>query len=142
MDLKIMEADILNKGRLHTQADAIIYFFQRLDIDMISDVLEDNQTYQDFEKPLFVHKLGNAFTEFMKAGDTFLLCHTGFCNSKLCNYKCNGFSFTGNFSGNYLDMIIVIKDGIVQDMYECSEFKMQIKGIDKKNRILIQTSQF
>ena len=134
-----MEADIFNKRSLHTQADAIIYFFQRLDIDMVSDVLEDNRTYQDFEKPLFVHKLGNAFTEFMKTGDTFLKCQSGFCNSKLCNYKCNGFSFTGNFSGNYLDMIIEIKDGIVQDMYECSEFKMQVKGIKKNERIVLHT---
>ena len=106
---------------------------------MVSDILEDNRTYQDFEKSLFVHKLGNAFDEFIKAGDTFLQCHTGFCNSKHCNYKCNGFSFTGNFSSNYLDMIIEIKEGIVQDMYECSEFKMQVKGIKKNERIVLHT---
>ena len=132
-----METDILNKGSLNTQTDAVIYFFQRLDIDMVSDILEDNRTYQDFEKSLFIHKLGNAFNEFIKAGDTFLKCHSGFCNSKLCNYKCNGFLFTGNFSGNYLDMIIEIKDGIVQDMYECSEFKVQVKGITKNERIVL-----
>ena len=130
-----MKENTLNKGSLHTQADAVIYFFQRLDVDMISDILEDNRTYQEFVKSLFVHKLGNAFDEFIKAGDTFLQCHTGFCNSKICNYKCNGFSFTGNFSGNYLDMIIEIKDGIVQDMYECSEFKMQENDIKKNERI-------
>ena len=134
-----MKENTLNNRNLNTQADAVIYFFQRLDVNMISDILEDNRTYQDFEKPLFVHKLGNAFDEFIKAGDTFLQCHTGFCNSKLCNYKCNGFSFTGNFSGNYLDMIIEIKDGIVQDMYECSEFKMQVKGIKKNKRIVLHT---
>ena len=135
-----MKANIVNEGNLHTQADAIIYFIQRLDIDMLSDILEDNRTYQDFEKSLFIHKLGNAFNEFIKAGDTFLQCHNGFCNSKLCNYKCKGFSFTGNFSGNYLDMIIEIKDGTVQDMYECSEFKMQIKGIKKNERIVLYRS--
>ena len=125
--------------RLKNQADAVIYFFQRLDIDMISDILEDNRTYQEFEKSLFVHKLGNAFDEFIKAGDTFLLCHSGYCNSKLCNYKCKGYSFTGNNSGNYLNMIIEIKDGIVEDMYECSEFKIQAKGIKKNQRIVIDT---
>ena len=134
-----MKENTLNKGSLHTQADAVIYFFQRLDIDMVSDILEDNRTYQDFVKPLFIHKLGNAFDEFRKAGDIFLQCHSGFCNSNLCNYKCSGFSFTGNFSGNYLDMIIEIKDGIVQDMYECSEFKMQQKGIKKNKRVVLHT---
>ena len=36
-------------------------------------------------------------------------------------------------------MIIEIKDGIVQDMYECSEFKMQVNGIKKNERIVIHT---
>ena len=36
-------------------------------------------------------------------------------------------------------MIIEIKDGIVEDMYECSEFKMQEKGIKKNERIVLHT---
>ena len=83
--------------------------------------------------------MAHVIVENLKTGDTFLQCHSGFCNSKLCNYKCNGFSFTGNFSSNYLDMIIEIKEGIVQDMYECSEFKMQEKGIKKNERIVLHT---
>ena len=134
-----MEPDILNKGNLNTQAEAVIYFFQRLDIDMVSDILEDNRTYQDFEKALFVYKLGNAFNEFIKSGDTFLHILSGSCNAKFCNYKCMGYSFIGNHSGNYLDMIIEIKEGVVQDMYECSEFKMQQKGITKNERVVLHT---
>ena len=134
-----MEGDILNKGSLNTQVDAVIYFFQRLDIEMVSDILEDNRTYQDFEKTLFVYKLGNAFDEFIKAGDTFLQCNTGFCNSKLCNYKRKGYSFIGNHSCNYLDMIIEIKDDVVQDMYESSEFKMQVNYLKKNERIVLHT---
>ena len=133
-----MEPDVSNKANINNQADAVIYFFQRLDIDMVSDILEDNRTYQDFVKPLFVHKLGNAFDEFIKAGDTFLPCHSGFCNSKLCNYKCKGYSFIGNHSGNYLDMIIEIKDGVGQDMYGYSECKMQVKCLKKHERIVLK----
>ena len=76
--------------------------------------------------------------ENLKAGDTFLQCHSGFCNSKLCNYKCKGYSFIGNHSGNYLDMIFEIKDGVVQDMYECSEFKIQVKYLKKNERIVLK----
>ena len=39
-------------------------------------------------------------------------------------------------------MIIEIKDGVVQDMYECSEFKMQVAGVVKKQRIKIHTFLF
>lgn len=99
---------------------------------MVSDILEDNLTYQDFEKSLFIHKLGNAFDKFIYAGDTFLQCYKGYCSSEICNYRFNGYSFIGNNSNNYLDMILKIKDGIVEDMYECSVFKMRVKDVNKK----------
>lgn len=46
---------ILNEeGResLNTQAETVLYFFQRLDIDMIKMLLDDANTYQDFEKKI------------------------------------------------------------------------------------------
>ncbi len=126
--------------KIETQADAILYFLQRLDIDMVDDILDNNRTYQDFEKPLFIHKLGNAFNKFLEAGDTFLNCYSGFCNSKLCNYRCRGFSFIGNNSNFYMDLIIDVKDGIVHDMYECSDFKQLESIIKKSKRIRIDNS--
>jgi len=85
----------------------------------------------------FPHKLGNALNEFIAAGDTFLNCNTGFCNAEICNYKCSGFSFIGNHSKNYFDLIIDIKAGTVHDIYECSKFKNLETGVQKKNRIKI-----
>ena len=126
---------------LKTQAGAVIYFLQRIDIEMISEILEDNRTYQDLEKCIFIHKLDNALNEFIEAGDTFLNCCSGFCNEKICNYKCSGFSFIGNHSNNYLDLIIDIKDGVVRDIYECSGFSIPQAGVQKKKRIKIDKSE-
>ena len=67
---------------LKTQADAIIYFLQRLDITMIKNILDDNRNYQDFEKPLFIKKLDVALDEFIQVGDTYLNKYSGFCNAK------------------------------------------------------------
>jgi hypothetical protein len=64
-----------------TQADAVLYFLQCLDIAMISNVLDDKKTYQNFEKPLFIKKLGSALDEFIEAGDTYLNRYDGVCNS-------------------------------------------------------------
>jgi hypothetical protein len=136
------EKHLLSSAKLVTQADAIIYFLQKLDIEMVSDILDDNRTYQDFKKYIFIHKLGNALSEFIAAGDTFLNCYSGFCNAEICNYKCSGFSFIGNNSKNYLNLIIDIKDGIVHDMYECSIFKNHISGIEKSHKIKIDKSYF
>ena len=36
-------------------------------------------------------------------------------------------------------MIIEIKDGVVQDIYECSEFKIQVKYLKKNERIVLRS---
>jgi hypothetical protein len=125
---------------LKTQIDSVLYFLQRLDIDMVSSVLEDNCTYQNFAKPLFIKKLEDAIDEFMEAGDTYLNRYKGSCNSKSCNYKCKGYSFVGNNSGNYFDLIIDVKDGVVNDIYECFSFKCEDEGILKNEYIVLDKS--
>ncbi len=42
--------DTINLDR---QADAVLYFLEGLDIEMLNAVLEDNRRYQDFEKHVF-----------------------------------------------------------------------------------------
>lgn len=127
---------------LKTQVEAILYFLQRLDIDMVSSVLEDTRTYQDFAKPLFIKKLDNALDKFIEAGDTYLNRYKGSCDSKSCNYKCKGYSFIGNNSGNYFDLIIEVKDELVNDIYECLSFKCEDEGIHKNENILIDKSDY
>lgn len=126
---KSMESNIQTYKDIKTQSDAVLYFLQKLDIEMIDTLLEENRTYQDFEKPVFVSLLGAALDEFIQAGDTFLQRYPGFCNAKNCNYKCKGFTFIGNHSGNYFDLIFDIQEGVVQDMYECTIFKCLDHGL-------------
>ena len=125
---------------LQTQVDAVLYFLQRLDIDMVSSVLDDSRTYQNFEKPLFIKKLDYALDEFIEAGDTYLNRYEGSCNSKSCNYKCKGYSFVGNNSGNYFDLIIDVKDGVVYDIYECFSFDCENQRIEKNESIVLDKS--
>lgn len=127
---------------LKTQVDAVLYFLQRLDIDMVSSVLEDKRTYQNFAKPLFIKKLEDAVDEFIEAGDTYLNRYKGSCNSKSCNYKCKGYSFVGNNSGNYFDLIIDAKYGVVNDIYECFSFKCEDEGIHKNEHIVVDKSDY
>lgn len=139
---KSMESNIQTYKDIKTQSDAVLHFLQRLDIEMIDSVLEPNRTYQDFEKNTFVQKLGYALDEFIQSGDTYLNRFPGQCNSEICNYKCKGFTFIGNNSGNYFDLIIDIKEGVVQDVYECSLFKCFDKAVKKNMRIEIDKSVF
>ena len=125
---------------LKTQSDAVLYFLQKLDVDMVNSILDDNRTYQDFEKKKFIQKLHDAINEFLNSGDTFLNKHSGRCNSEYCNYNCTGYSFIGNKSSNYIDIIFDIKEGAVLDIYECSEFKCDEKGLTKNIQIEIDDS--
>lgn len=139
---KSMELNMRTYTEIKTQSDAVLHFLKHLDIEMIDAVLEPSRTYQDFEKNTFVQKLGYALDEFIQSGDTCLNCYPGQCNSEICNYKCKGFTFIGNNSGNYFDLIIDIKNGVVHDIYECTEFKVMNVNIAKKKRIEIDCQTF
>ena len=127
---------------LKTQVDSVLYFLQRLDISMVSNVLDDKKTYQNIEKPLFIKKLGAAVDELIDAGDTYLNRYDGVCNSKTYNFNCKGFSLVGNKSNDYLDLIIEIQDGVVLDIYECFSFKCENQEIIKNEYIGIDKSDY
>lgn len=120
-----------------TQSATIIYFIQRLDIEMVNDILDDGRTYQNLEKSIFIDKLRLTFDEFLANGDTFLHCYSGSCNEKDCNFKCTGYSFIGNHTKNYLDIIFTIKEGRIVDMYECVGFRIEEHAIRKNHRMCI-----
>lgn len=61
------------KLSLRNQYEAVIYFMAHLDIEMVSSFLDDDKTYQDFPKYLFVSKLIKAFEYFEKVGIGFCL---------------------------------------------------------------------
>ena len=123
--------------KLKTQAQAVVHFIQQLDIEMVDSLLDDTLEYQDMRKDIFINKLGYAFNEFIESGDTCLNSTKGFCDSVICNYQCKGFSFVGNNSGNFMDLIIEIEDGKVVDMYECSHFKTKDDVGFKNKRVKI-----
>lgn len=122
---------------LQTQALAVIHFIQKLDIEMVDSLLDDSREYQDMKKDVFINKFGHALNEFIESGDTFLNSTKGFCDSVICNYKCKGFSFVGNNSGNFIDLIIEIEEGKVLDIYECTHFKTKEDIVSKNKRIEI-----
>ena len=107
---------------IKNQVEAVIYFLQRMDVEMISDIL-DEHNYQDFEKNIFINKLDEALLEFKEAGDTFLEFYEGHCNNESCNFNCTGYQFRGNNSGKQMSLIFQVKDERVADLYECGEFK-------------------
>lgn len=113
--------------RLNCQSDAVIHFIERLDIDMVDELLDADRTYSDLEKPIFIHKLGLAFDQFLKAGDSSLIKSKGVCTGQGCdNIGCSGYRFVGDSSGLFLDVVIIEKNGHINDMFDCTF--LEVKG--------------
>jgi hypothetical protein len=123
--------------KLQTQTDAVVYFIRKLDAEMTGDILDDNRTYQDFPKHIFIQKFVHALDEFISAGDKWLDCQKGCCNGESCNFNKQGFRFTGDNSGKYMDLIIEIKNEKILDIYECHCFKTEEKSAPAGKRIII-----
>ncbi len=119
---------------LKTQKDGLVYYIRHLDIEMIDSLLDNDKTYQDFPKYVFIQKFGYALDQFITAGDAHLNAYTGTCNSELCSKGCGGIRFIGNASGLYMDLIIKEELGVVLDVYECHEFSTvsPLKSLDQK----------
>lgn len=118
--------------------ELIIESFQKMDSAMLEILLDDNKTYQDAAKDMFLEKLNKAFSEFKEKGDTFLFSYKGFCNSNECNNKgCSGYSFVGNNSKNYIDFIFQETENEINDIFHCNGFEITGKSIETNNPISV-----
>ena len=121
------------------QYEAVIYFMAHLDIEMVSSFLDDEKTYQDFPKYLFISKLIKAFEEFEKAGDKVLSLHKGGCSG--CNKGLKGFTFLGQ-KGNYMDILFEMDGSVIKDICECANFGNDEENLNKTDRVKIDPLDF
>lgn len=133
---------IRDKAEVNMHLGCVLYHIQRFDIEMINDLLDDNLTYQNLSKSEFVKRLTDAFNFFKILGDTYLNREEGQCNSVLCNYKKNGFSFTGDKSTFYINLVFEIESGKIKDIYECTDFKCGNRLFEKYKRVSIDDLPF
>jgi hypothetical protein len=122
-----------------TRLEAIIYFWAHLDIEMIDSFLKNDRTYQDFPKYLFVSKLIKAFEQFEKSGDKVLTLHKGGCAG--CSKGCRGFTFLGK-RGDYMDILFLMEDDEIKDIYECSNFVNDEPVLNKLSNIELDPLSF
>lgn len=124
-----------NETKISNQAQAIQHFIEKMDIEMVDAFLDNDKTYQDLEKYLFISKLHKAFETFAGHGDTHLFAVEGNCNT--CNKTRTGYTFIGNSSNNYMSIIFNIADNKINDLYECSNFNNKQTNLNLKERIYI-----
>ncbi len=121
------------------QYEAVVYFIAHLDIEMVSSFLDDDKTYQDFPKYLFISKLIKALEQFENAGDKVLSLHKGGCAG--CSRGCKGFTFLGK-QGHYMDVLFLTEGNELKDIYECSNFANDEHVSDKLTQVEIDPADF
>lgn len=122
---------------MKSQAEALLHFFCQLDVDMVNELLDSSRTYADLPKTRFVEKLSVAFNKFIYAGDEYLIMKSGFCSSLDCdNCGCPGYTFIGNVSGHYLDLVVTEEEGKVIEIFDCNF--LDVKDSPRKRGLLIQ----
>jgi hypothetical protein len=128
---------------LKNQAEAVLHFFKKLDVDMVDQLLDSDRTYSDFDKQIFIRKLGLVFDQFIEAGDEYLILFPGKCGSDICdNAGCPGYAFIGNKSGKFLDLIVIEENGRITDIYDCTDFDSTSPQREPAKRIEIDSRNF
>jgi len=125
--LQMGDVDIFNRKK-----ETIVKAITEMDLVSLKLILDENLTYQDANKDVFLNKLKEIFDEFKKRKD-ILQSHSGKCGSKECsNYKKNGMLFCGKNSGKHFNLIIEEDENeTVKDLYYCNAFKCNFE--DKSN---------
>ncbi len=118
----------------------IVEAIKHMDIEMLAPLLNDRKKYQDFRKKEFLQLLNIVFERLKMVGDTFLEAHEGNCAS--CIIGTPGFTFVGNRSRKYFDMVFEKnKRGKLKDMYECGQFRNKPNcSFIKTERLSIDTA--
>lgn len=126
--LLIGDVTIFNRKK-----ETIVKAIEEMDMESLRLILDENLTYQDATKEMFLSKLEEIFDEFKISNDT-LQSHSGKCGSKLCsNHNKNGMLFCGRNSGNHFNLIIEEDENEnVKDLYYCNVFKCNFE--DKANK--------
>lgn len=106
-----------------------------MDSQLLEELLDPNQTYDDVSLPVFVRKVGENFEGMKERGDTFLDVESGHC----CDLGCNpnlirtAYRFVGNHTRHYMDLRFILEfseDGkyyIIKDIFECNSFRSMQK---------------
>lgn len=127
-----------------TKKEIIIEAFERMDMNMLEVVLDDNKTYQEATKEIFLKKLASAFQEIKDKNVVSLKAHKGFCNSDECpNKGCNGYAFVDDVSKQYISLIFDETEDDVSDIYNCNTFKTTEEDafLSEDNRVYFSVRQ-
>ncbi len=117
----------------HSKKKRIIAAIEHMDIGMLDLLLNEESTYQDARKEVFLNKLNKVFFNLKKDKDTSLVARIGVCKSTECpNTGCSGYAFVGNNSANYLSLVFKEEEDDYSDIFNCNVFNADSYDLEKE----------
>jgi len=131
--------------KANTQFLSAIYYISEMDIEMLDAILPNTITYNDVSKKNFIAALGMLFNEFRSYGDSHLIQFKGAC--KICKKGYPGFTFIGNNSKNFVNIIIEFPKNAsgnfdIVDIFDCSSFRNYVGVLNVNKQLFINTNLF
>ena len=124
-----------------TEAEALIYYIQKMDLDMIELILKSDTRSETFNVDSFIKKMSGLF-EYLSV-ETALLALPGFCDSDFCHNSCNpGYLFIAPIKNRYFSLLFNTDNGKVWEIDECFDFKIFNKKFNLKKYYRIFLLQF
>jgi len=121
---------------LKSHFDAVVYFFTRMDVEMISDLLDSDRQYQGYARHVFIRKLGDLFYDLQAMGDTKLLAMVD--DDPLPTGGNFGVTFEGDNTALYMDVVFEVDElGYITDIYELTESVNTDSTFSKRQRVFI-----
>lgn len=125
---------------LKTLDDAVRHFIQELDYEMVELLIKDLPEQEPGEIQLFLRRLERALEYFKVQGDTHLNVVQGKCTG--CYPKSSGFSFVGNVSKCYMNLIFHHTVQGHLDLMECNQFKTSFTAKNQGARVYLDDESF
>jgi hypothetical protein len=132
---KILIEQLLEMGDVRfVKSDAsrnklIVKAISEMDLEQL-EILTENYLSED-KREEFLKDIKSKFNKFKVNNDTHLIAHSGSCNAYQCNIGASGYTFIGNNSKTYCDIIFENENGVCTDICKCHSFKVDDIFINK-----------
>nr|WP_287937160.1 hypothetical protein [Algoriphagus sp.] len=109
----------------------VLQAFADMDADLLGELLDPDQVYQEVPLAVFVEELRELFGQFKKDGDEYLEVESGNCCGLACYPELirTAYRFVGNHSRNYIDFRFITEptedgqDHLIKEICECHELR-------------------
>lgn len=125
----------MKRPELNTQQDALKYFFETMDAEMIDAFLDGDKSESEEHRAKSFRELQELFDKFAASGDTHLIAVQGKCSN--CFIGGQGFTFMGNNSRNYISILFLKKGKRIKTLHECFSMRNSKYKLNLKNQFTI-----